>query len=160
VEQLDILGYEIKEYLLTPTQFGIPNNRMRYYLTARKSKNYQNTTTNYIVTSKIQTEWPFGNKQIKESELPPLSQFLEEGNGDTEKLMVPERFILRLYKFRLDIVQPTDKHTSCITKVYLQQILKFFLSYFNLFYNKAYGSHHIQTSGSLVQTRDIEVLYV
>ncbi|KAG2212202.1 hypothetical protein INT46_000403 [Mucor plumbeus] len=136
VEQLDTLGYEIKEYLLTPTQFGIPNNRMRYYLTARKSKNYQNTTTNYIVTSKIQTEWPFGNKQIKESELPPLSQFLEEGNGDTEKLMVPERFILRLYKFRLDIVQPTDKHTSCITK--------------------AYGSHHIQTSGSLVQTRDIE----
>lgn len=91
---------------------------MRYYLTARKSKQYQNTTTSYIETSKIQTEWPFGSEQIKESKLPSLSQFLEKGNIDIEKLMVPERFILRLYKFRLDIVRPTDKNTSCITKVY------------------------------------------
>ncbi|KAK4520432.1 uncharacterized protein ATC70_008567 [Mucor velutinosus] len=137
VEQLDALGYEINEYLLTPTQFGIPNHRMRYYLTARRSPQTQRTTESYIDTSKIQTEWTIGNKPIEEVELPPLSQFLEEGdNVDVKKWMVPERFILRLYKFRLDIVRPTDKHTSCVTK--------------------AYGSHHIQTSGSLVQTKDLE----
>lgn len=133
MEQLDTLGYEINEYLLTPTQFGIPNNRMRYYLTARKSKQYQNTTTSYIETSKIQTEWPFGSQQIKESKLPSLSQFLEKGNVDIEKLMVPERFILRLYKFRLDIVRPTDKNTSCITKVYFYNEYLFCLSHSNSF---------------------------
>ncbi|CAO0792323.1 unnamed protein product [Mucor circinelloides] len=137
IEQLDVLGYEINEYLLTPTQFGIPNHRMRYYLTARRSTQPRETKESYIETGKIQTEWIIGDKQIEESELPMLSQFMEEeDNVDIKKLMVPERFILRLYKFRLDIVRPTDKHTSCVTK--------------------AYGSHHIQTSGSLVQTKDME----
>ncbi|OAC97797.1 hypothetical protein MUCCIDRAFT_86847 [Mucor lusitanicus CBS 277.49] len=137
VEQLDALGYEINEYLLTPTQFGIPNHRMRYYLTARRSSKPREKTESYIENSKIQTEWMMSDTPIEESDLPSLSQFLEEGEDvDIKKWMVPERFILRLYKFRLDIVRPTDKHTSCVTK--------------------AYGSHHIQTSGSLVQTKDLE----
>lgn len=119
MQQLDALGYEINEYLLTPTQFGIPNHRMRYYLAARRSTERQEVTSSYIDTGSIQTEWPFNRKSIAESDLPELSQFLEESNNVEAigKLMVPERFILRLYKFRLDIVRPTDKHTSCITKV-------------------------------------------
>ncbi|CAO3615574.1 unnamed protein product [Mucor fragilis] len=139
VEQLDALSYEINEYLLTPTQFGIPNHRMRYYLTARRSSQPRETTESHLDKGTIQTEWMIDSKrQMEASKLPPLSHFLEEGDSvDTNKWMVPERFILRLYKFRLDIVRPTDKHTSCVTK--------------------AYGSHHIQTSGSLVQTKDLEV---
>lgn len=32
IKQLDEMGYEMNEHLVTPTQFGIPNDRARYYL--------------------------------------------------------------------------------------------------------------------------------
>ena len=32
IKQLDAMGYEMNEHLVTPTQFGIPNDRARYYL--------------------------------------------------------------------------------------------------------------------------------
>jgi tRNA (cytosine38-C5)-methyltransferase len=109
------MGYEITECLLTPTQFGIPNHRMRYYLTARKAANHDETRDSYLETSVIQTTWPFAGQA--NCEIPPLSQFLEDAETINPKTMVPERFILRLYKFRLDIVRPTDILTSCVTKV-------------------------------------------
>lgn len=115
VRQLDKLGYSMNECLLTPTQFGIPNHRMRYYLTARKTADRDEMRDNYIGSSKIQTTWPF-SEQVK-VDIPLLSQFLEDSEQVNQKTMVPERFILRLYKFRLDIVRPTDKSTSCVTKV-------------------------------------------
>ncbi|KAJ3297139.1 tRNA (cytosine-5-)-methyltransferase [Borealophlyctis nickersoniae] len=35
VQTLDELGYTISEFLVTPLQYGIPNDRRRYYLTVR-----------------------------------------------------------------------------------------------------------------------------
>lgn len=152
------MSYEINEYLLTPTQFGIPNHRMRYYLTARRSSQPRETTESHLDKGTIQTEWMIDSKrQMEASKLPPLSHFLEEGDSvDTNKWMVPERFILRLYKFRLDIVRPTDKHTSCVTKVWFA-IARHLIEILMCIIMQAYGSHHIQTSGSLVQTKDLEV---
>ncbi|KAI9486419.1 MAG: S-adenosyl-L-methionine-dependent methyltransferase [Benjaminiella poitrasii] len=139
VNQLEELGYQISENLLTPTQFGIPNNRVRYYLVARRNEETR-TDADHLVSfrKKMNTTWPPFTDQV-EAGIPPLSCFLEDFSNrkeEIEKLLVPEQYILRLYKFRLDIVRPTDKLTSCITK--------------------AYGSHHIQTSGSLVQTKQLE----
>jgi hypothetical protein len=88
---------------------------MRYYLTARKTVDRDEMRDIYFETSKIQTTWPFAGQV--ECEIPPLSQFLEDAEKINQKTMVPERFILRLYKFRLDIVTPTDTLTSCVTKV-------------------------------------------
>jgi len=31
------MGYEMNEHLVTPTQFGIPNDRARYYLSVNYS---------------------------------------------------------------------------------------------------------------------------
>lgn len=36
VETLKFCGYTYQEFLLSPTQFGIPNSRLRYYLLAKK----------------------------------------------------------------------------------------------------------------------------
>jgi len=32
------MGYEMNEHLVTPTQFGIPNDRARYYLSVNINK--------------------------------------------------------------------------------------------------------------------------
>ncbi|KAI8092251.1 S-adenosyl-L-methionine-dependent methyltransferase [Gilbertella persicaria] len=134
VRQLDELGYEINECLLTPLQFGIPNHRMRYYLTAHRKSDRE--PADYLKNNTIHTSWPFTG-QPAEFTIPELSWFLETDNPDvTKKTLVPHQYITKLYKFRLDIVRPSDKTTTCVTK--------------------AYGSHHLQTSGSLVQTRHLD----
>ncbi|KAI8371947.1 S-adenosyl-L-methionine-dependent methyltransferase [Choanephora cucurbitarum] len=137
VDQLDQLGYEISECLLTPSQFGIPNHRMRYYLSAsRKHQNKPEEQEPYLKTCSIKTNWPFTDEKI-EFAIPQLSNFLELDNPDVVKqTLVPEKYITKLYKFRLDVVRPSDTMTTCVTK--------------------AYGSHHLQTSGSLVQTKRLD----
>lgn len=70
----------------------------------------------YIDNCKIETQWPFTGEKL-EYQTPPLSEFLETSEQVVKDTLVPDRFILRLYKFRLDIVRPVDIVTSCITKV-------------------------------------------
>ena len=36
VETLEKVGYVYQEFLLSPTQFGVPNSRLRYYLLAKR----------------------------------------------------------------------------------------------------------------------------
>ena len=36
IEKLNEVGYNFQEFMLTPTQFGVPNSRCRYYCIARK----------------------------------------------------------------------------------------------------------------------------
>ncbi|ORZ20365.1 S-adenosyl-L-methionine-dependent methyltransferase [Absidia repens] len=140
--QLEALGYEINECLLSPIQFGIPNHRLRYYLTARRKqqpKNEENVhtspTTKTTENRKIHTTWPFDQEQT--FDVPELANFLEQLNDD-DSFIVPSRYILRLHNFRLDIVLPSSTKTSCVTK--------------------AYGSNHIMTSGSLLQTKKLETM--
>lgn len=104
---------------------------------------------------KIETQWPFSGEKV-ETQTPSLSEFLEDSDQVVKETMVPDRYILKLYKFRLDIVRPVDTVTSCITKVNLKTCLWFDVA--NEQDQQAYGSHHIQTSGSLVQTKQLEVL--
>ncbi|KAI8967943.1 S-adenosyl-L-methionine-dependent methyltransferase [Mycotypha africana] len=144
LEQLEILGYEVKEFLLSPIQFGIPNHRLRYYLTARRRNKRKEGDAKADSwpqrSSTIIRAWPpdqkSTNTELKPREEIGLDYFLEKDENAVKKSLVPEKYILRLYHFRLDIVRPSSTSTSCITK--------------------AYGSHHIQTSGSLVQTKRLE----
>ncbi|KAI8093147.1 S-adenosyl-L-methionine-dependent methyltransferase [Halteromyces radiatus] len=138
IDQLVSLDYEINECLLSPIQFGIPNHRLRYYLTARyqSKKDNQNDDINSLQKNydrPIHTTWPFDKKE-QSFDIPELECFLEQHVDDS--FTVPSRYILRLNKFRLDIVLPSSTKTSCVTK--------------------AYGSHHIMTSGSLLQTKKLE----
>ncbi|KAI8379324.1 S-adenosyl-L-methionine-dependent methyltransferase [Radiomyces spectabilis] len=138
VEQLDALGYEIHECLLSPIQFGIPNHRLRYYLTARRCHNTQaknDVSDSYVDRCTINTTWPFSEEA--HFELPELSIFLQPEADDDERYKVPFKDLKRLHNFRLDIVRPDSRKTSCVTK--------------------SYGSHHIMTSGSMMQTKKLEI---
>ncbi|ORX59426.1 S-adenosyl-L-methionine-dependent methyltransferase [Hesseltinella vesiculosa] len=126
MERLKDLGYDVTECLLSPVDFGIPNHRLRYYMAARLGPTQQERP--------LYKTWPFTSDACFES--PLLDTLLEPLDKEDRTYDVPARSILRLHNFRLDIVQPSDSRTSCVTK--------------------SYGSHHIVTSGSLVQTKHLE----
>ncbi|CAB4405167.1 unnamed protein product [Rhizophagus irregularis] len=157
INQLCLTNYEITECLLTPLQFGIPNDRLRYYLMARKRTNTCELNDvilpdEYLKNVEINKTWPLPimlkkdyqqeQNHLESSEedvfnIPSLSTYLEELNEEEIKnYFVPEKYILKSYNFKFDIVLPTDHKCSCFTK--------------------SYGSHHIYSSGSLIQTKNLE----
>ncbi|KAJ3055145.1 C-5 cytosine-specific DNA methylase [Rhizophlyctis rosea] len=86
VNQLDRLGYEINEFLVTPLQVGISNDRRRYYLTAHLTSSSDPKTAKsrspYIDQAVIHTTpWPealFPKRERPPSELPSLASYLED----------------------------------------------------------------------------------
>ncbi|ORX47916.1 S-adenosyl-L-methionine-dependent methyltransferase [Piromyces finnis] len=139
IKQLDEMGYEMNEHLVTPTQFGIPNDRARYYLSARLPLKEKAVRGKYLESERFYREPNFINK-IEESELPPLSDYREDLTKEEEsKYSVPDEYILKRYKFRFDIVKPDENKCSCFTK--------------------AYGSHHVIGTGSFLQTEKFDKKY-
>ncbi|KAI9259669.1 S-adenosyl-L-methionine-dependent methyltransferase [Phascolomyces articulosus] len=144
VQMLDEMNYQVKECLLSPIQFGIPNHRLRYYMMARRRSSIDSSSVQQqeteqeessVIQGEIHTKWPFtGEYQF---EVPELCQFIENAANEDLQYRVPEKDIIKRHKFRFDIVRPSDNRTSCVTK--------------------AYGSHHLQTSGSLIQTQYLDV---
>jgi len=139
IKQLDEMGYEMNEHLVTPTQFGIPNDRARYYLSARLPLIKKTETGKYLENCKFYREPNFLEK-INESELLPLSEYRENlSEEEVSKYHVPDKYILKRYKFRFDIVKPDENKCSCFTK--------------------AYGSHHVIGTGSFLQTEKFDKKY-
>ncbi|KAG4099026.1 S-adenosyl-L-methionine-dependent methyltransferase [Neocallimastix lanati (nom. inval.)] len=139
IKQLDEIGYEMNEHLVTPTQFGIPNDRARYYLSARLPLLKKTEKGKYLDNCKFYREPNFIEK-VNESELIPLYNYREDLNTEEEsKYHVPDEYILKRYKFRFDIVKPDENKCSCFTK--------------------AYGSHHVIGTGSFLQTEKFDKKY-
>ncbi|TPX66707.1 DNA (cytosine-5-)-methyltransferase [Spizellomyces sp. 'palustris'] len=141
VDKLDELGYEIHEFLVTPLQFGIANDRRRYYLTARRDglAKYGSKEGKYSEHATIHTTpWPesiFGRTMENAPQPRMLAEYLEDLH-DSSLYKVPDLYITKRHKFRFDIVNPSDRRCSCFTK--------------------AYGSHHVIGSGSFLQTDKFE----
>ncbi|XP_065901173.1 tRNA (cytosine(38)-C(5))-methyltransferase-like [Dysidea avara] len=106
--------YTYQEFLLTPTQFGIPNSRMRYYLLAKLTPLKFHFTT----TDKPMTILPDGIDGITEPCVAPLCNFIQPMScSEEDKLLVPPEVLLR-YASILDIVQEDSTQCCCFTKAY------------------------------------------
>ena len=104
-------GYTYQEFLLTPTQFGIPNSRLRYYLLAKLSplKFY------FTANDKPMTTLPDG---ITQPCVGPLCNFIQPMSSSQEdEFLVPPEVLLR-YASILDIVQEDSTQCCCFTKAY------------------------------------------
>ncbi|KAI8922337.1 S-adenosyl-L-methionine-dependent methyltransferase [Powellomyces hirtus] len=139
VEKLDELNYEIHEFLVSPLQVGVPNDRKRYYLTARLrpegvrdpcDPSYLDSATVHSVPWLSPPSTPFPQPR-------PIADYLEDPAAGDQTYDVPEKFITKRHKFRFDVVKPDSTSSSCFTK--------------------AYGSHHVIGSGSFLQTRNFHV---
>ncbi|KAJ2377241.1 hypothetical protein IW150_001494 [Coemansia sp. RSA 2607] len=150
VETLGSLGFEIHECLLSPVQFGIPNNRLRYFLVATRREQYvqasaderKKYTDEYLLRGKdcVHSEWPFGpaTKTALTKPMAPLTEYIDNKYNEDMSLKVPESDILKRKRLEFDIVQPTSTQTSTFTK--------------------AYGSRHLIGAGSLLQTKNLDIV--
>ncbi|CAG8572756.1 50_t:CDS:2, partial [Racocetra fulgida] len=125
ITQICLMNYEIHECLLTPLQFGIPNDRLRYYLMARKIQDFNKsekvfTPQKYFEQAVINTSWPFecmlNNKETNkcyhwkqqqsqqplEFNVPELSNYIENclDENELKKYLVPEKYILKSFDFK------------------------------------------------------------
>lgn len=140
IETLIKCNYQFAEFLLTPTQFSIPNQRQRYYLIARKAKSVQNKNE---YTANIHTKVPIiasnesifaGDAKVSFVEHISLSEgiiktgdlcstiekFLELTTNSSD-LELPNESLLR-YHMLFDLVDRHSTSTNCFTKAYAHRI--------------------------------------
>ncbi len=137
VRVLQSLGYKFQEFLLSPSQFGIPNSRLRYYLLAKKKPltfaheehsgvGQQSPITDpEIIIKALQSNMqslgsPSCNKDIEDSikACKQLSHYLQDLDDEViSEYLVPDK-ILSKYAMALDIVRTTSANSCCFTKGY------------------------------------------
>ncbi|TPX60634.1 hypothetical protein SpCBS45565_g07443 [Spizellomyces sp. 'palustris'] len=112
--------------------FGIPNDRMRYYLTARRTGTTKEVESPPVLN--LRTTWPYENYQGPQT----LADFLEDDpTGNIADIYaIPAPFVRRRRAFsEAAIVTPFSTRSSCFTK--------------------AYG-HHGLGAGSFLQTKGFD----
>ncbi|PVU86345.1 hypothetical protein BB561_006736, partial [Smittium simulii] len=147
------LGYNIKEYLVSPIQLGVPNDRLRYYLIANRDIDFnfqdekieqyciaegkkacinQFSLKSYQFANKILHENIKAQKISADSTF-TLDNFLENPDSDNLKEMkVSLDRIKKRNNFNFDLVDNSSLKSTTFTK--------------------AYGSKHIIGSGSFLVT--------
>ncbi|KAG0087921.1 C-5 cytosine-specific DNA methylase [Podila epicladia] len=156
VQLLHKMGYVFRECLLAPFNFGVPNDRLRYFLMARLRSTFEHgasngeaKTTDQSITAAfdpekepIYTAWPFPafveNPKNEVAQhpftIPEISQFLDE--SQVKDYLLPRQLIMERPNFRFDVLRPSSNRSSCFTK--------------------AYGSHHVASGGGLLQTLNMD----
>ncbi|KAK8800866.1 hypothetical protein WA588_001697 [Blastocystis sp. NMH] len=134
-------GYFYQEFILSPNQFQIPNQRDRYFLIARRREfppppedtprigpcfrmiPFHPTCTNIIYkngTAEMGTKESHELWNSLNSKCRPLRDFLDNpivlGNDLTPHLV--KQSILQKSGNHLDIVTPDDRYSCCFTKAY------------------------------------------
>ena len=108
------MNYDFKEWHLSPVQFGIPNERPRYYLTATLSSLIKDSpsmefqaTDPLIITHFTQNSF----------HAQPIKEFLD--NDDSSVISLPIS-LLKSRKFISisEISTPSDTRSKCFTKAY------------------------------------------
>ncbi|KAF8948516.1 tRNA (cytosine-5-)-methyltransferase [Haplosporangium gracile] len=157
VTLLQKMGYVFRECLLAPYNFGVPNDRLRYFLMARLRSSFDTPTTSTTQdsldskpekfdpeTEVIYTSWPLPafvedpRKTLQQHtfSIPELRKFMDENEKVGKDYLLSRQLILERPNFRFDILQPSSTRSACFTK--------------------AYGSHHVAGGGSLLQTQKME----
>lgn len=103
--------FYIREFILSPSQMGVPNTRHRYFCLARKEKDFK------FDGDRLWTEIPgaFLNNCVFENTL--VGNHLNESEYNVEEFTLPEE-LLRKRLGVMDIVSKTSKNSICFTKAY------------------------------------------
>jgi len=129
INQLKNLGFAIQEFLLSPNQFNIPNQRLRYFLLAKlypykfKYPEFNDTIQSSIPETqmiKIELEKVMDIKTIEylSSNCENLENYLEkEEDNYFEKFKLPDEITMKFGKI-LDLVTYESRKTCCFTKAY------------------------------------------
>ncbi|KAI1286139.1 tRNA (cytosine(38)-C(5))-methyltransferase [Halotydeus destructor] len=131
IEVLTAIGYDFREFLVSPTLLGIPNSRLRYYMMAKLKSNSEFKFDCDGVSEKIPQvkvtcskcrERFFG--QIELESLTPtfeartLESFIEKQPASYFDQYLLSDKLLDKYSFILDIVNLNSTRTCCFTRGY------------------------------------------
>ncbi|KAF8665148.1 hypothetical protein AX16_000614 [Volvariella volvacea WC 439] len=124
---LQSLRYYVRELLLTPLQFGIPNSRLRYYLLARKHP-FNKPDSNRGEEPDLFRSMPgfdmleSNNKDLISDNLDSvmgLRPFLDHPTAPPNS--IPDKVLERWGRL-FDIVLPEARRTCCFTRGYTQLV--------------------------------------
>lgn len=106
-------GFEFQEFLLSPTEIGVPNSRLRYYCLARKSKPFT------FKTETILERLP--NTIIESKKCKTIEETLKDveppKGKDYAPYLLSDDILLKRVRI-LDIKYPSSRTTNCFTKAY------------------------------------------
>jgi len=158
LDQFKSMNYFFEEFFLSPTQFGIPNSRLRYFCLARRtpfvsrstsdtlrktnntphqtnsedslSKENVNIFLDYIPFSHFFDE--NGTPRLRPKPLRHFLEMVDSENSLWEQYQVPNSVILKS-GLLFDIVTPDSTNSCCFTKSY---------------------GRYVEGTGSVLQTAD------
>jgi len=107
VGALEKAGFHWREFILTPTQFNVPNTRHRYYCIARKDLDFP------FAGGKIWKE--MSGSKAQDQTLSQISEILEE--NVSSDFLVPDN-VLTKRVLVMDIIHPEQSRSMCFTKGY------------------------------------------
>ena len=125
IHVLHELSFDTKSFLISPTQLGIPNSRLRFYLIAKKvkpttSRDEKECISSDNIITNLQTinDLPQIIQNTFLSKIMPkkLEEYLRCNNPADNLLLQDD--VLSKYGEVLDIVQPTSNTSCCFTKSY------------------------------------------
>jgi hypothetical protein len=132
---LSSLGYEWREYHISPTDLGLPNQRLRYFLLARRVGEHASLKPGRALLNctgsggeevcppvrYVPHSWNESRLDAQSLQLPPipLSYFLDEADGAAHQLkLLVSTSMLERYGHLLDVRVRDDSHCLCFTKNY------------------------------------------
>lgn len=104
---LEKAGFHWREFILTPTQFNVPNTRHRYYCIARRDRDFP------FPGGKILEQVPCDI--IQDQSLARISEIVEE--NVPSDFLVPDD-VLTKRVLVMDIIHPAQSRSMCFTKGY------------------------------------------
>ncbi|KAM7347120.1 tRNA (cytosine(38)-C(5))-methyltransferase [Cochliomyia hominivorax] len=107
IKALETSNFFYREFILSPTQMGVPNTRHRYYCLARKSKDFNFSNFKLWLELPVKGEY----KAID------LSSLLERKDEIAAEFYLEEK-VLKRRVWLMDIVTAEATNTMCFTKAY------------------------------------------
>jgi tRNA (cytosine38-C5)-methyltransferase len=98
VSMFDSVGYEYQEFHLSPTQFGVPNSRMRYYCLAKlQPLQFSCTQFNKKLIKHVPSSHFFDDEGHPMSTVRKIKEYLDRSNSEAteEDLAVPSHRLIQ-----------------------------------------------------------------
>lgn len=108
-DALQSAGYHYQEFMLSPSQLGIPNTRYRYYCMARKSQPFP------FKSEQVLAEFPKTSDEAVASYGSTVAEYIDSETSPSA--LLPDKLLVKRVLL-LDIACPESRNTICFTKAY------------------------------------------
>ena len=116
VTSLTAAGFSLQEFLICPRQIGVPNSRLRYYLLAKRSRDWSFQTQQDLITEVTCLQNILNTMEIVTTPR-AVKEFLQ--NDPDEDTLLPEK-VLTKHARVLDIIREDSNLSCCFTSGYFR----------------------------------------